>query len=131
MTDDCPFCHLEQGRLIQALPNALVIWDGFPVSPGHALVVPRRHVAVWADLTREERIDIMDGIDIARAAIETKRSPDAYNIGINDGIAAGQTVMHVHMHVIPRYQGDHPNPVGGIRWVVPAEARHWKDVDTD
>lgn len=125
----CPFCAPELDRLIASTDNSRVLWDQFPVSPGHALVVPKRHVERWRDLHPAERSELLAGIDTAMAAIESAHRPDGYNVGLNDGAAAGQTVMHLHLHVIPRYTGDSPDPRGGIRWVVPGKARYWTGGD--
>ncbi len=101
------------------------IWDGYPVSPGHALLIPRRHIATWFDATRKEQQGLMAAVDAAKAAIEKQHRPDGYNIGINSGVAAGQTIHHLHVHVIPRYEGDSPDPRGGVRLVLPAKAAYW------
>lgn len=124
---DCPFCSPADKAQLARNNNVSILWDSFPISPGHALVTPLRHVASWSDLTREEKIALLDGIDTAQQEIEKQHSPDGYNIGINDGTAAGQTIMHVHLHVIPRYAGDSDDPRGGIRWIVPDKARYWED----
>lgn len=102
-------------------------WDNFPISPGHALIVPRRHVPAWDDLTSDEKADILGGIDAVRGLIRAKHAPDGFNVGFNDGPPAGQTVMHFHLHVIPRYAGDVPDPRGGIRWVIRDKAAYWAD----
>jgi len=103
----------------------LALRDAFPVTPGHALVVPRRHVAAWRDLTSDEKAAIFDLVDRVRETLDAQHAPNGYNIGMNDGIAAGQTVMHVHVHVIPRYAGDDPDPRGGVRRVLPHKAAYW------
>lgn len=105
----------------------LGLWDGFPASPHHALLVPKRHVATWFDASPEERRELTEAIDIARARILERASPDGYNVGFNVGSAGGQTVFHLHVHVIPRYAGDVPDPRGGIRHVIPAKANYLAD----
>ena len=105
--------------------DAFVIRDGFPVSPGHSLIIPKRHVTSFFDVTEAERIDLMRLLDWARADLSRQFRPDGYNIGINDGPAAGQTVPHVHLHLIPRYSGDLDDPRGGVRWVLPEHAAYW------
>ena len=104
------------------------LWDAFPVNPGHALVIPNRHIASWFEATAEEQAEMLGAIAIVRGEIETRHSPDGYNIGVNEGFAAGQTVGHLHLHVIPRYEGDVPDPRGGIRCVIPDRAPYWEDV---
>jgi len=123
----CVFCTVDEARIAWSARLAVVIWDSFPVSPGHALVVPKRHVASWADLSDDEKSAIIEGVDEARARIRQQHTPDGYNIGFNDGPAAGQTVMHFHVHVIPRYEGDVPDPRGGVRWVLGDKAVYWED----
>lgn len=103
----------------------LALRDGYPVSPGHSLIVPRRHVGSFAEASLEEQSAMLAMLQRVRAILDAELRPDGYNIGINDGAAAGQTVMHVHMHVIPRYRGDRPDPRGGIRWIIPEKADYW------
>lgn len=98
--------------------------DGFPVAPGHLLIVTRRHVADYFDATTEEKAEILELLERARAWLRKKHSPDGYNIGVNCGSAAGQTVMHLHVHVIPRYRGDMEDPRGGVRGVIPAKQKY-------
>lgn len=121
----CPFCTLPPDRILLADDHALVIRDGFPVSPGHTLVIPRRHVGSFFDITADERASLLRLLDEAKVALEREFAPQGYNIGINDGAAAGQTVPHLHIHLIPRYTGDREDPRGGVRWVVPEKARYW------
>jgi diadenosine tetraphosphate (Ap4A) HIT family hydrolase len=106
-------------------PLVLGIWDGFPVSPGHALLIPRRHFATWFEATELERQELTSAIDAAREAILRCDRPDGFNVGMNLGEAAGQTVPHLHLHVIPRYSGDVDDPRGGIRRVLPLQAAYW------
>jgi diadenosine tetraphosphate (Ap4A) HIT family hydrolase len=128
--EPCPFCHLEAGRVFLDTGLVLGFWDLFPVSPGHALLVPRRHVPSWFEATPAEQQALAGAIGAARAAIEERARtrgdalPDGYNVGFNAGEAAGQTVFHAHVHVIPRYQGDNPSPRGGIRAVLPGKAAY-------
>ncbi len=120
-SDRCPFCAPDPGRLIFETDAVRGLWDAFPVSPGHALVVPRRHVATWFEATDAEQLALLAGIDRTRAAIEAAHRPDGFTIGINVGEAAGQTVFHLHVHVIPRYRGDVRDPRGGVRHVIPGK----------
>lgn len=123
---DCPFCSLPPERIVSSNDLAFVIRDGFPVSRGHTLVIPRRHVGSFFDLTWEEREAMMALLAKGRDQLQHELSPDGFNVGINDGVAAGQTVMHVHVHLIPRYAGDREDPRGGVRWVLPDKAAYWK-----
>jgi diadenosine tetraphosphate (Ap4A) HIT family hydrolase len=99
--------------------------DAFPVTEGHTLVVPKRHVASLFDLPEEEQAAIWSLVALVRAKLLDGLKPDGFNVGVNDGPAAGQTVMHAHVHVIPRRAGDVGDPRGGVRWVVPAKAVYW------
>jgi diadenosine tetraphosphate (Ap4A) HIT family hydrolase len=121
----CPFCFLPSGRIHGENEYAVWIRDAYPVSPGHSLVIPRRHVGSFFDVTPEERTAILALLDQARASAAAEFGPDGFNIGINDGPAAGQTVLHLHVHLIPRYGGDLPDPRGGVRWVIPQKADYW------
>lgn len=121
----CPFCSLPSERVILSTPLALAFADGFPVSQGHTLIVPRRHVGSFFELDAQEREAVMGLLLQARQMLLRERKPDGFNVGLNDGIAAGQTVMHAHLHLIPRYAGDLPDPRGGVRWVMPARADYW------
>jgi diadenosine tetraphosphate (Ap4A) HIT family hydrolase len=104
---------------------AWALRDAYPVSPGHTLIVPRRHVASFFELTPEEQSSMLDLARRQKAVLDAEFAPAGYNLGINDGAAAGQTVAHVHLHLIPRYAGDSPDPRGGVRWVLPAKAAYW------
>jgi len=123
----CPFCSPDTYRVFYRDSLVIGLWDGFPVSPGHALLIPIRHVATWFDASIEERVALMRAIDVARAAIDSSFGADGYNIGINNGEAAGQTVPHLHVHVIPRKKGDVPDPRGGVRYVIPEKANYIRD----
>ena len=89
------------------------------------MVVPKRHVASVFDLPVNEFAEIWQMVGKVRTALQSRFRPDAFNIGINDGIPAGQTVAHAHIHVIPRRKGDVPDPRGGIRWIIAEKADYW------
>lgn len=116
---NCPFCAIDEARVIAENRLACAILDGFPVNPGHALIIPKRHVASWFEASADERLAIMELVDQVKALLDRDHHPDGYNLGINTGAAAGQTVMHLHVHLIPRYQGDVDDPRGGVRFVIP------------
>lgn len=120
----CPFCDPPTDRICFRSEFAFGLWDGFPVSPGHALLIPRRHVATLFDASREERVTLFDALEAVRAIIDERYRPDGYNIGINHGAAAGQTIFHLHLHLIPRYAGDVADPRGGVRFVIPNKANY-------
>ena len=125
MDNNCPFCKAESEREIIAYSSlSVAFYDGFPVSPGHALIIPKRHVSSFFDLSKEEQLDLFNLADRVKRIVEERYHPDGYNIGINVGEAAGQSIFHVHMHLIPRYQGDVPNPRGGVRGVIPSKQNY-------
>lgn len=103
---------------------AVMFFDGFPVSNGHLEVIPKRHIATWWDTTPEERVAIFELLDDAKQLVDNMYHPDAYNIGMNLGEAAGQSVMHLHVHLIPRYKGDVESPRGGVRGVIPSKQNY-------
>lgn len=122
---ECPFCTPEPERVAGSDALTLTIRDAYPLSPGHTLVVPRRHVASWFELTVSEQHAILTALSAAREQLVREHRPDAFNIGINDGVAAGQTIHHVHVHLIPRFTGDTPDPRGGIRHCIPGVPALW------
>lgn len=119
----CLFCTGPQGV---SLGNELAYSarDTYAVSPGHTVVIPRRHVASFFDLTPEEISACMALINEERKVLDEAFKPDGYNIGVNIGPAAGQSVFHVHIHIIPRYKGDVENPQGGVRHVIPKKGHY-------
>ena len=127
MSNNCPFCNIEAKRLWIDNELAMAVWDSYPCAYGHVLVVPRRHVASIFELDERELLALWELVREARERLEEKYHNDGFNIGINDGVAAGQTVMHAHVHLIPRRQGDVEDPRGGVRWVIPERAVYWKD----
>jgi len=125
MSDNCPFCTLDPGRIISETELTITFRDGFPVSPGHTLVIPKRHVSSFFKVTEAEKKELILALDVAKKTLDQEKRPDCYNIGINDGQAAGQTVRHLHIHLIPRFEGDCEDPRGGIRWIFPGKADYW------
>jgi diadenosine tetraphosphate (Ap4A) HIT family hydrolase len=122
----CFFCSFFKFKPLFEGDDILIIEDAHPVSDGHLLIITKRHVESFFLTTEEEKIALLKGIEQAKVLIEKKSSPDGYNIGINDGEAAGQTIKHLHIHLIPRYKGDSQDPRGGIRWIFPDKAPYWK-----
>lgn len=114
----CPFCGLASPVLSNEL--AVALEDRYPVSPGHLLIVPRRHVAEYFEATAAERAALWALVEEAKELLDRTREPDGFNLGVNVGAAAGQTVFHLHVHVIPRYHGDMSDPRGGVRGVIPS-----------
>lgn len=124
--ETCPFCiRIASGETLVTGDLAVAIADAHPVAPGHALVVPRRHEANFLALTAAEQSAIWELVSTVCTGIESRQEVDGYNLGVNVGAAAGQTVGHAHLHVIPRRAGDVEDPRGGIRWVIPARAAYW------
>jgi len=119
------FCALTQERIVAANDLTVAIRDAFPVSPGHTLIIPKRHVATFFDTTTEERLSMFELMDKAKRELDAELHPAAYNIGVNDGPAAGQTVLHLHVHLIPRYAGDDADPRGGVRRIFPKKSDYW------
>ena len=120
----CPFCNPLAEDIIARNELCYARWDIFPVSKGHLLIIPFRHVADFFSMTVEEKQAMVGLIDECKGVIEENFQPAGYNIGINVGEAAGQTVMHCHCHIIPRYAGDIRNPRGGVRGVVPGKREY-------
>lgn len=122
----CHFCNLVTDSIINSNALAVCIKDGFPISNGHTLILPKRHIVSWFDASTSERISLFELLDEVKKILDLELKPDGYNIGINDGVAAGQTIQHLHIHLIPRYKNDHEDPRGGVRWIFPKKAKYWK-----
>jgi diadenosine tetraphosphate (Ap4A) HIT family hydrolase len=114
----CPFCNY--GATVHENEHAFSCWDTAPASPGHLLVLPKRHIPDFFAIWPEELTDIWALLQLGQALIVRQHLPDGFNLGVNLGIAAGQTVSHAHLHVIPRYRGDVEDPRGGVRAVIPS-----------
>lgn len=123
----CPFCGIERSRFFLDNEVAAAFADAFPIADGHTLVIPKRHVACLFDLSDEEQAAVWRLVALVRAKLASALSPDGFTVGVNDGPAAGQTVMHAHVHIVPRRQGDVADPRGGIRWIMPGKARYWDE----
>jgi diadenosine tetraphosphate (Ap4A) HIT family hydrolase len=121
----CPFCQPSPERTVGQTSLTLTLRDGYPVSPGHTLIIPKRHFADYFEATPQELAEIHQALGSAADQLRAEFGPDGFNIGINAGAAAGQTVMHLHVHLIPRYQGDQPDPRGGVRRIFPEKANYW------
>ncbi len=126
----CPFCNPDPQRVFLRLRHVFALWDGFPVTDGHALIVPYRHVPTWFDASSTERSELFSAIDAVCSIIRERDGIDGFNFGVNVGAAAGQTVPHLHQHVIPRRIGDMPDPRGGVRHVIPGKGNYLITRDT-
>ena len=122
MTVTCPFCRPEEVILSNSLVYAR--YDKYPVNKGHLLIIPYRHIADYFDLSKEEKTSIIELVDESKLFLQKELSPDGYNVGVNCGVHAGQTIMHVHVHLIPRYEGDMNDPSGGVRGVIPMRQKY-------
>jgi diadenosine tetraphosphate (Ap4A) HIT family hydrolase len=127
MIKPCPFCDLTSERIIARHQRAVAFFDAFPATPGHTLIVPTRHIASFFETTQEERLALFDLLDQSKQHLDAEFHPAGYNIGLNDGAAAGQTVPHLHIHLMPRFDGDSGHARGGVRWIFPEKANYWKD----
>jgi diadenosine tetraphosphate (Ap4A) HIT family hydrolase len=127
MTDICPFCQPDSEQIWFEDQTGFVLRDAYPISQGHALVIPRQHTVSLFQLPIDTQAALWQLVSEARRRIDEELRPDGFNVGVNDGEAAGQTVMHAHIHVIPRWTDDVADPRGGIRWVIPEKARYWGD----
>lgn len=127
----CALCAIAEGRIWLRNEHAIAINDKYPLADGHTLVLPRRHVPRLFDLPPDEYAALWQLVAEARAELVTKLDPDGFNVAVNDGPAAGQTIMHCHVHIIPRRIGDSPDPRGGVRWVLPQRAPYWEQIGDD
>ena len=122
---DCFFCNIPKDRVIHDSERFVVIHDAYPVTEGHTLLISKRHAETWFDLTAEEKAEVNDLLQYHRNKLKGKHSDIAgFNIGINCGESAGQTIFHCHIHLIPRRKGDCPNPRGGVRGVIPNKQQY-------
>ena len=118
---NCPFCNMSEENIVAKNNLCYAIFDKFPVNPGHALIIPFRHFDNYFHATFEEKIAIIDLIEKMKEIIDKRYTPDGYNLGVNIGEYAGQTIFHVHYHIIPRFKGDIEIPRGGVRGVIPSK----------
>lgn len=116
---NCQFCNPHMEKIVMKNDLCYAMWDQFPVNNGHLLIIPFRHTENYFTLTFDEKSAILMIIDKSKEIIDKKFKPAGYNIGFNVGKAAGQTIMHCHCHLIPRYLGDVSEPRGGVRGVIP------------
>ena len=123
---DCPFCGDPEKIIDNEL--AFAHYDTYPVNDGHCLIIPRRHFAGYFEATAEEKVAIWELVDEVKPIIDRDFSPDGYNVGVNIGAAAGQSIPHLHIHVIPRYAGDVEKPQGGVRGVIPNRQKYVRKV---
>lgn len=124
----CPFCNISPKIVVCSSLHSIAIHDKFPVVEHHTLVIPKRHVVrLFGQLSDAELADIYRLAELVRMHLINQFYFNGFNIGINDGTSAGQTIDHAHIHIIPRKNGDVPDPRGGIRWIIPDKAKYWKE----
>ena len=126
---DCIFCRIVAGEIpsfkLFEDEHTFAFMDINPANEGHALVVPRQHVASIYQLSAEEQNALWTLVANVRNRLSDDLAPQGFNIGLNDGESAGQTILHAHIHIIPRRDGDVNDPRGGVRWIIPEKARYW------
>ncbi len=127
LSSESPFQPVEPDRILYEDDDTLAFYDGFPISPGHALVIAKQVTTSLFELPPETQTAVWRTVSTVRDLLQQRHQPDAFNIGLNDGPAAGQTIDHAHIHIIPRYAGDQPDPRGGVRWIFPEKARYWEE----
>jgi diadenosine tetraphosphate (Ap4A) HIT family hydrolase len=121
----CPFCQQSPSDALCSSDAGFAFFDPYPITEGHTLVVPHRHVGSIYDLPPADQAELHSMVAEARTYLMHRYGVTNFTIGINDGLAAGQTVPHAHIHVIPRRRGDVSDPKGGVRWVIPDKAKYW------
>lgn len=126
--ENCLFCNIEKlidkDRIVYQDSSWIAIYDNYPVSKGHVLLIPKRHCETYFNLNYVELASLGVTIGAIKLILNKKFNPDGYNIGVNCGEAAGQTVKHCHIHIIPRYKGDMEDPRGGVRGVIPEKQKY-------
>ncbi len=127
ISSQSPFAPLESERIIHEDDDVIAFYDRYPVSPGHALVIAKQVTASLFELPPETQAALWRAVAKVRDLLQERHQPDAFNIGLNDGPAAGQTIQHAHIHIIPRYKGDQDDPRGGVRLIFPDKARYWEE----
>lgn len=120
----CVFCDIKEESVFLENDHATAFFDKYPVSNGHVLIIPKQHFESYFDIPDKIKINMLKLMDEAKNELEKSYSPDGFNIGINVGAAAGQTVFHCHIHLIPRYSNDMKNPEGGVRGVIPEKQKY-------
>jgi len=125
IAQECAFCFLPKRRVVFENSSGFAFFDDYPVSTGHMLVIPKRHSCSLFELPESDQSVLWQLVAQARLHLKKQFNPDGFNIGLNEGKSAGQTISHIHFHVIPRYKNDVLDPRGGIRWVIPEKAKYW------
>ena len=124
---NCPFCYINKNQYLIEGSYSYAKWDAYPVTDGHILIISKEHTANYFDLSEVVQNDMMKLVVKAKKLLDLKYTSCDYNVGINCGYLAGQTIDHVHIHVIPRRKNDISDPRGGVRWVLPEKANYWDE----
>ena len=120
----CTFCNIDKKRILFDTSEWIAMYDAYPVSKGHTLLIPKEHYETYFDLPGQLKESLQFRIKQVKEILDNEFHPDGYNIGCNCGEAAGQSIMHFHLHIIPRYKGDCENPRGGVRGVIPSKQKY-------
>lgn len=120
----CVFCDMPGSAYVIENDYFYGLFDKYPVTKGHLLIIPKRHAETLFELSEAERKALFEIIEEGKAHLEKKFSPAGFNFGVNQGLAAGQTILHLHLHIIPRYDGDMEDPEGGVRGVIPEKQKY-------
>ncbi len=121
----CIFCSIPKERIIHESKNFVVTRDSFPISKGHTLIISKEHIQYFRELTDQSIVELFRLVKEMQEKMINEFYCNDFNIGINDGVIAGQTIKHFHLHIIPRYIDDVADPRGGIRWIIPEKADYW------
>jgi diadenosine tetraphosphate (Ap4A) HIT family hydrolase len=121
---DCIFCKIDSSKILIEKENCISFYDIYPVSNGHVLVIPKIHISNYFDIELELRNDLWNLVNETKIVLTKKFNPDGFNVGLNINAAAGQTIFHCHIHIIPRYNGDMEDPKGGVRGVIPSKQKY-------
>ncbi len=123
----CFLCRIDKSEYIAESEYAFARFDGYPVAEGHVLIISKSHTKTYFDLSEVEQLDIMRLLTKTKEILDKQFGTTDYNVGMNCGLLAGQSIDHVHIHLIPRRKGDKEDPRGGVRWVLPEKAKYWND----
>ncbi len=123
---DCPFCVPRKEQMVASTKHFLILKDSYPISPWHLLITPKRHVTSIFHLSSTEWRELYEALNLGGLSAQKALSPEGFNLGIKDGRAAGQTVEHLHVHLVPRHIGDQEDSRGGIRKIFPEKAKYWE-----
>ena len=125
----CFFCSIPEEKIIKKYEHWIIIRDGFPITKDHTLIIPKKHIAKCEQLNVFQWTELFYVINDVVSQLKKDIGMIDFNVGINDGPLAGQTIKHLHVHIIPRFEGDCEDPRGGVRWIMPEKANYWDKKD--